>query len=87
MSIRPRIPAVDRPAMGRVTEIHTHPCAHCPSTGEPDPETLDFMIAPRREQIESVFPCGWRNTKACKAYCDRLGVSEADLRDAFGGES
>lgn len=66
------------------TAIHSHPCVHCPSAhaerlGDHDPESLDYKSASRADQLKSVFRCGWRPTKACKGYCDFLGVVEADL--------
>jgi hypothetical protein len=68
---------------GRVTEIHTHPCKRCPSAHyPPDPEALDYLAASRADQVGSVFRCGWRNDKACKGYCDFLGVTDEDLRNA-----
>lgn len=86
MPASPRITAPIPGLAHRVTKIHTHLCKHCPSSHfPPDPEALDYKAAPRAEQLESVFRCGWRKQKACKGYCDFLGVSEADLVDAFGG--
>jgi hypothetical protein len=70
----------------RPTQIHAHPCKHCPSAHhEPDPESLDYLAAPRAEQIDSVFVCAWRPDKQCKGYCDFLGVNEAELVATFGG--
>jgi hypothetical protein len=66
---------------GRPTRIHAHHCAHCPSVAMPDdPETADIKAnATREQQIESVFRCAWRRDKACKGYCDKLGIEDADL--------
>lgn len=66
---------------GRPTKIHASPCVHCPSVAMPDdPETLDLKDhGTRAEQLESVFRCAWRREKACRGYCDRLGINEADL--------
>lgn len=71
----------------RPKEIHKAPCKHCPSAhaervGEHDPESQDYKAAPRAIQLESCFPCGWRPEKLCKGYCDYLGVTEGDLRNA-----
>lgn len=63
-------PLIHPSSLTRATEIHRHACKLCPSaTSEPDPETLDYMAAPRAEQVASVFKCAWRPTKACKGYC------------------
>jgi hypothetical protein len=65
----------------RPTQIHSSPCAHCPSVAMPnDPEMIDLRDrGTRAEQLESVFRCAWRRDKACRGYCDKLGISAADL--------
>lgn len=76
-----RLDALD---LTRPVAIHRHPCKHCPSAlSPPDDITLDYMAAPRAEQLDSVFRCAWRRQKACKGYCDLLGVTESDLAAAF----
>ena len=82
-----KLPALsfDPTLIERATSIHEHACAHCPSAHfPPDEESLDYLRAPRRVQLESVFRCGWRPQKACRGYCDVLDVTEADLQAAFG---
>lgn len=68
-------------AEGRVREVHTHPCAHCPSVhGPEDPESVDIRDhCSRDEKIESVFRCAWRRDKACRGYADFIGVTAEDL--------
>ena len=68
-------------AEGRPHEIHGNSCAHCPSVAMPDdPETEEILRhATRSEQIDSVFRCAWRRKKACRGYCDRLGITVEDL--------
>ena len=63
----------------RVKTIHVDACEHCPSRNPPDPECKDIKTWPRAEQIETVFRCAWRPSKACKGYCDFLGITERDL--------
>lgn len=67
----------DRPKV-----IHKDPCEHCPSAPhrEQDPEAQDMGTAPRDQQLAFVFPCGWRPNKLCKGLCDRLNVTEKDLK-------
>lgn len=64
----------------RPVEIYKQPCPHCPSMKGTDPEVEDMMTWPRDAQVDTVFPCAWRKEKMCKGYCDKLGVTEADLR-------
>lgn len=64
----------------RPQEIHQHACANCPSKDEPDPAVEEFMAAPRDIQLESVFVCAWRPGKLCKGYCDRLDITDIDLK-------
>lgn len=68
-----------------VKEIHRHPCKQCPSildSLEGDFESLYYVKeASREEQIESVFRCAWRQEKACRGWCDRINVTEEDLKD------
>ncbi len=68
----------------RFKEIHKVPCKNCPSVYNKennvlDPENEDMKTYPREEQIKSVFPCGWRNSKLCKGYCDDFNIKEEDL--------
>jgi hypothetical protein len=73
---------------GRVSEIHTHPCAHCPSAHwPPDDEMIDYMTAPLEIKLDSVFRCGWRDTKACKGLCDLLEVTPDQLREFAAREN
>ena len=74
------------------TEIHTNPCAQCPSVaymrgGFDDPIMEEARRWPRAEQVDSAFSCAWRTGKLCKGYCDYLGVTEADItaRQAASG--
>jgi hypothetical protein len=61
-------------------EVHRNPCAHCPSAHHPpDPEALDLLQAPRAEQVQHAFPCGWRPHKLCKGYCDSIGITDREL--------
>lgn len=78
-----KLPKLDTlPMSGRPREIHTHPCALCPSIcSTDDPESIDIRDrASHAEKIESVFRCGWRSEKACKGYVDFIGVTAEDLR-------
>lgn len=74
-----RIPIITLPDLPPTVEIHAHPCTYCPSVAGDDPWLADMAAAPRVEQVASVFRCGWRPGKLCRGYCDRLGVTEADL--------
>lgn len=70
------------PPTEQVSEIHRNVCRYCPSAHyPPDPECIDIKETwSRREQVESVFGCGWRQHKACKGYCDYLGVTADELK-------
>lgn len=73
--------------LGRAVEVHARPCARCPSAHwPPDEEAEDYLAAPRDVQLDSVFRCAWRRTKACRGYCDFLGITEADLLERFGAD-
>ena len=62
-------------------EVHRHPCARCPSAHEPrDPEAEALARAPREQQVEACFPCGWQPEKLCKGYCDAMGLTSEELR-------
>jgi hypothetical protein len=62
------------------TRIHAAPCKHCPSAHhEPDPEAQDILNQPFRVQLAYAFPCAWRPSALCKGYCDRSGITEADV--------
>lgn len=73
-----KIPHVIYEEEGPPVEIHAHACTNCPSVASPDdPEVNDLLSSGTREQqIESVFRCAWRRDKACKGYCDKLGISD-----------
>jgi hypothetical protein len=67
---------------GPASCIHAHACQHCPSVHTPDdPESLQIRdFASKEEKIESVFRCAWRREKACRGYCDFIGVTDEDIR-------
>lgn len=85
MTARKLMPLLDLQLVDltQVREIHAHPCAHCPSANQPEPDemTRDILTWTRAGQLERVFRCAWRGKKACKGYCDVLGVSEAELQE------
>jgi hypothetical protein len=69
----------------RFKEIHKVACEKCPSVyyrenNISDPEVEDIKNYTREEQIKTVFPCGWRNSKLCKGYCDDFNINENDLK-------
>jgi hypothetical protein len=68
----------------RLKEIHKVPCKKCPSiidkiNGVIDPEVEDTRSLSRKEQLKTVFTCGWRPSKLCKGYCDDFSITEKDL--------
>jgi len=63
-------------SMERPTEVHKHPCVHCPSEWhEPDPEAVDILEACVKGDIterDFLFSCGWRSNKLCRGLWNRL---------------
>jgi hypothetical protein len=66
-------------AENRPKAIHKNPCKNCPATKETDPECEDIKNWPKKDRIETVFPCAWRSNKICKGYCDVMGIKQTDL--------
>lgn len=65
---------------GAHTRIHAAPCEHCPSAHyPPDPEALEILTYTKRVQLAYAFPCAWRRSALCRGYCDRAGITEADV--------
>lgn len=80
-ALKMELPQLQPWNLARVKELHAEPCEHCPSAHHPpDPESEQFLRASRTTQLTSVFRCAWRNEKACKGWCDYLGISEEELK-------
>lgn len=80
--LRDLLPDLDKVELTQATEIHRHPCKHCPSAHHPASEEMEDILAwdSRPHQLDTVFRCAWRTTKACRGYCDALDVSEEELK-------
>lgn len=77
-----RIP-IPTPRMEAEPMRHKVACKNCPSEHfAPDPECLDMMQLSHAERVKTAFPCAWNGKRYCKGYCDRMGISDADLRAA-----
>lgn len=59
------------------TEVHEKACKYCPSKFENDPEVEQILKLNREERMSTIFACGWRPTKYCKAYFDKMSALEA----------
>lgn len=64
-------------------KIHIESCENCPSANHgPDPFSIDIKEHySRKAQIDSAFPCAWRDEKLCKGYCDFLDLNEVDFEE------
>jgi len=79
---------VEHKPLPPTTEVHEHPCAHCPSIAtrdETDPELRDYESedilnsTDKAYLLESKFRCAWRTEKLCKGWSDLVDGRIAQL--------
>jgi hypothetical protein len=61
-------------------EMLPKPCALCPSAHYPmDPEAELLSRQSFDIRLEAAFACGWNQTRYCRGYCDKNGITNKDL--------